>query len=119
VDRVLLGQVHVVAAMIGRWIVTGGKGGPPLPVACVFGCMPGASPETKAAVQDLDPDEQYRLMERERLLAQDPTMLAFAAAQKMSRCSHARLCGFGGDKAKGIHARKQEHKHQINFGTLA
>lgn len=34
---------------------------------------------------DLDPEEQYVRLQRERLLQRDPTMLAFAAAQKARR----------------------------------
>jgi hypothetical protein len=69
-------------------------------------------------MQGLDADEQYSVLERHRLLAEDPGMISFVAAKRNARGSQARLKAFKGDKAKGINARKQEHVHALNFGLV-
>ena len=73
----------------------------------VITCLPGEDMLFWLA-QDLDPDEQHEVLERERLLAEDPAMLAFATAQKKRGGTADAQRGFLGDKAKGITARKQE-----------
>ena len=73
---------------------------------------------------ELDPEEQYAALQRERLLQRDPTMLAYAAAQKVARAtataagvSTGGAGGHGGDKAKAAEERRKERERGVNFGA--
>lgn len=72
----------------------------------------------QAADEVMDPQEEYEMLERERIVAEDPTMLSYVAAKKRTKADN-RHKDFQGDKAKGLHARKVEETYRINFGISA
>ena len=65
---------------------------------------------------ELDPQEEYERIQRERINEVDPNMSSYVAAKKRTKRSDARLQDYQGDKAKGMHARKVEQTYRMNFG---